>query len=158
MATEQWIESAAHQQKPIMASDVALSGQHLLHTPTGTPAAEATERADAIWMNRRLANRHHCDGLCQEPEHERDVAAGVEALQALGLTPYRYGPPPPPEPEPEPVTEKRCSRCEDVKPRADFYTDPRSSDGLASHCRTCHQQINGNTQRTRRARATKGTT
>lgn len=90
MATEQWTASASRQeQKPTMADDIALNGQHLLHTPTGTPASEALERAAAIQMNRHMANRHHCTGLCDAPEHARDVDAGVEALEALGLTPYR---------------------------------------------------------------------
>jgi hypothetical protein len=32
---------------------------------------------------------------------------------------------------------KRCSRCEAVKPRDDFYRDPRTPDGLRAACREC---------------------
>jgi len=33
---------------------------------------------------------------------------------------------------------KTCSRCHEQKPRADFYRDKRASDGLNSHCKSCH--------------------
>ena len=33
---------------------------------------------------------------------------------------------------------KTCSRCHEAKPRTQFYRDARASDGLNSHCKTCH--------------------
>jgi hypothetical protein len=131
VATQAWIESAAHQKKPTMADDIALNGQHLLHTPTGTPATEATERADAAWMNRRLANRHQCGGLCDAPEHAGDVAAGLEFLEALGLIPYRY--------ETGENTVRWCGRCKRNRPAAEFDGDTTRLRGgpVVACCRSC---------------------
>src|SRR5215475_1889768 len=33
---------------------------------------------------------------------------------------------------------KTCSRCHEQKPPTDFYRDKRASDGLNSHCKSCH--------------------
>ena len=36
------------------------------------------------------------------------------------------------------ATEKRCSKCDDVKPTSEFYKDRRTSeDGLRSRCKAC---------------------
>jgi hypothetical protein len=39
-----------------------------------------------------------------------------------------------------PVTEKRCRRCGEVKPAADFYPDKRASDRLGCYCKGCHNR------------------
>lgn len=35
------------------------------------------------------------------------------------------------------VTEKRCRRCNETKPSADFYANNQKADGLASYCKAC---------------------
>lgn len=35
------------------------------------------------------------------------------------------------------ITSKRCSKCEEVKPVADFHVSKRNSDGYASSCKLC---------------------
>ena len=35
------------------------------------------------------------------------------------------------------VDGKRCSRCEEIKPRLDFYTNGRENDGRCSRCKGC---------------------
>lgn len=35
------------------------------------------------------------------------------------------------------VTEKRCSRCEETKPRSEFHRNRRQGDGLQNSCKTC---------------------
>lgn len=128
MATEQWINSAAHEQKPGMFSD--MSGGALIACPPGTPEAEAAERAAAIRNNRRLANHHGCPGLCDAPAHARDVDAGVEVLEALGLIPYRY--------EPGQSAHRWCGRCKQNRPAADFDDDTvRIRSGVVACCRPC---------------------
>jgi len=32
---------------------------------------------------------------------------------------------------------KRCSRCKQVLPTGDFYSDKKSKDGLSSRCKEC---------------------
>lgn len=36
---------------------------------------------------------------------------------------------------------KQCSQCRQLKPRSEFYTDKRHSNGLYSCCRSCHVAI-----------------
>lgn len=88
MATSDQIGRAASSDRPPAGTE-RMASDHLVALPAGSPQGDATERAGAVHMNRRLANRHHCEGRCDRPEHTRDVAAGVEILEALGLTPYR---------------------------------------------------------------------
>lgn len=33
---------------------------------------------------------------------------------------------------------KTCSRCHESQPTTEFYSDRRATDGLNSHCKTCH--------------------
>ena len=43
---------------------------------------------------------------------------------------------------PEPtVTEKRCPRCETVKPRADWNRNTASATGLQAYCRECQKSF-----------------
>ena len=43
----------------------------------------------------------------------------------------------------EPVEElKRCSRCKELKPVAEFHKDSYRKDGLAVHCRSCTKERN----------------
>lgn len=128
MATAHWIESAAHEQKPGIFSD--MSGGALIACPPGTPEAEAAERTAAIRNNRWLANHHDCPGLCDAPEHARDVDAGVEVLEALGLIPYRY----------EDGGQLRwCGRCKQDRPGTEFGDDTtRTRAGtVVACCRPC---------------------
>jgi hypothetical protein len=39
----------------------------------------------------------------------------------------------------DPNSPKRCSRCQAYKPRIEFYTDKRASDGLKVECKPCHK-------------------
>ncbi len=43
----------------------------------------------------------------------------------------------PPQSTPSAPVLKRCSRCSNTKPPPEFYSDPRSSDGLRSECKSC---------------------
>jgi len=36
------------------------------------------------------------------------------------------------------MTEKRCTKCLNIKPYDEFYKDPKGKDGLYAACRTCH--------------------
>lgn len=47
------------------------------------------------------------------------------------------------------VTEKRCPRCDTVKPASAFSRSSSSVDGLQGHCRTC-QSTNGREYRQRK--------
>jgi hypothetical protein len=129
MATAEWIESAARERKPVIASDIARSGQHLLYQPTGAAEEEAAERAGAIQMNRCLSNRHECPGLCDRPEHARDVAAGLEVLEALGLIPYIYAP--------GDAETLLCERCQQRKDPAEFSPNSRHTSRRAATCKAC---------------------
>ncbi len=40
-----------------------------------------------------------------------------------------------------PADQKRCRRCDQVKPASEFYRDIRNRDGLKSYCKTCDLQI-----------------
>lgn len=40
-----------------------------------------------------------------------------------------------------PPTEKACSRCGVVQPRANYYDLKAATDGKRSHCKTCHKAI-----------------
>lgn len=35
---------------------------------------------------------------------------------------------------------KRCSRCRELKPRADFYSKKDGKDGLCAYCKKCHYE------------------
>lgn len=35
---------------------------------------------------------------------------------------------------------KKCQKCGESKPRADFYPHPKAADGLLSKCKTCHKR------------------
>src|SRR5690606_37318735 len=35
-------------------------------------------------------------------------------------------------------TEKRCTKCREVKPAADFWRNRATKDGLQSQCKACH--------------------
>lgn len=37
---------------------------------------------------------------------------------------------------------KRCSRCNETKPNASFYSEPRNSDGLLGWCKDCKLEYN----------------
>ena len=89
MATSVQVGRAtAVERKPVGAEYMA--ADHLLSMPAQDRMRAALERDLARWMGRRLANRHGCPGRCARPEHAVDVAAGVEVLQALGLTIYEH--------------------------------------------------------------------
>lgn len=81
MLTERTVR--ASQTKP---GDNSLTGYQLPSASASYAQMEDAERADAAYMVRRLANRHDCDGTCENPEHTRDLAAMTEALATLGLT------------------------------------------------------------------------
>jgi len=36
---------------------------------------------------------------------------------------------------------KQCTRCQEVKPTSEYYSDSRNSDGLASHCKDCNREL-----------------
>lgn len=40
----------------------------------------------------------------------------------------------------EQVAEKRCARCKETRPRADFFANPRATSGLSSYCRDCQRE------------------
>lgn len=47
---------------------------------------------------------------------------------------------------------KRCSKCKQDQPRAEFYRHARTSDGLGSWCRSCFREQYAATKATRKAR------
>lgn len=129
MALGSQIETAAYNAKgPIGSND---EGWHLLAIASADEKTEAAERAGAIQMNRHLANRHSCTGLCDRPEHGLDVAAGAEVLEALGLIPYRY--------EPGQSEARWCGRCKQDKPGIEFDEDTVRirSGAVVACCRSC---------------------
>lgn len=77
-----------------------------------------------------------------EQTHEQELARRVvhrlaggdvtDLLDALGLTPPAID-----EPAAAP-TGKRCSTCQEMKDRADFYPRLSARDGLCSQCKYCH--------------------
>lgn len=40
-----------------------------------------------------------------------------------------------------PVTEKKCTRCKSIKPRAEFYSSSLHLDGKRNHCRECALEL-----------------
>lgn len=90
MATTRQVESADTRRtpKPRATFSEASDHEHVLANPRGTARLDALERSLAALHVRRLANRHGCDGKCDEPEHALDVAAMREALQALFAEPH----------------------------------------------------------------------
>jgi hypothetical protein len=48
--------------------------------------------------------------------------------------------------------DKYCARCENTKPRSEFYRHRRYKDGLATYCKTCHAAMRA-AQRARKAAA-----
>ena len=36
---------------------------------------------------------------------------------------------------------KQCSKCSEVKPTSEYFSDPRKKDGLYAKCKTCHIEI-----------------
>ena len=40
---------------------------------------------------------------------------------------------------------KECSSCGEHKPLADYHNAPRTKDGLAGYCKTCHKERTRNT-------------
>jgi hypothetical protein len=54
------------------------------------------------------------------------------------------------------VTElKRCSNCEEFKPRAEFHRCRSKTDGLQTRCKDCHRDIQRDWQRGEASRAIK---
>ncbi len=41
---------------------------------------------------------------------------------------------------------KTCSMCKESKSYSEFYSDPRTNDGLRSQCKKCHTKTNLNTR------------
>jgi hypothetical protein len=75
-----------------------------------------------------------CVFACQNPHHERDTKTAAELLDMLGLA----APPPSGPVEPVPTAdEKRCSKCQEIKLRAEFWRRPGAGDGLRSQCKDC---------------------
>ena len=35
------------------------------------------------------------------------------------------------------MEEKRCSKCKEIKPVEEFYTNQKTSDGFQTYCKTC---------------------
>lgn len=128
MALESQIDSAAYKTKAPAGND---EGWHVLALAKADDETEAAERAKAAWMNRRLANRHECTGLCEAPEHRRDVIAGLEVAQALGLIPYRY--------EPGQSSLRWCGRCKKTRPETEFDGDTTRTRAqvVVACCRSC---------------------
>lgn len=52
--------------------------------------------------------------------------------------------------EPVPPGKKRCSKCKQVKNRAEFYIETRAKDGLASMCAACKRAVNADSKVKRR--------
>lgn len=174
MALPSQIDVAARGDAPPPSVGTDLNDEAVLAMPSQDKAVEAVERADAAQMVRRIANRHGCEGLCDRPEHARDVAGLGPMLAMLGLdrdvpTSYTMAPESVapvvaklaarrpmkrtvPRTQPakaiasESTDTKECTRCQHAKPVGDFY---------ARHpwCKPCHQQANMAAQSERRAQA-----
>jgi hypothetical protein len=96
---------------------------HILNMPRTTEDDHAEEHELAARTVHRIAGHH-----------------APELLEILGLTPATKTPD---------TRTKRCTRCQQHKPRIDFYKRPDSRDGLTSQCKTCHNRSR-NAVRTRR--------
>lgn len=49
--------------------------------------------------------------------------------------------------------EKKCTKCDQVKPLSEYHKDKRSSDGHYSHCKDCHYKLTHAYEQTDRGKA-----
>lgn len=85
MATSDMIAAADHTPRPLVFAEDRMSSAHVLAMPAQDRLRAALERDLARICIARATNRHDCEGLCERPEHARDVADAVEILRMLGL-------------------------------------------------------------------------
>ena len=58
----------------------------------------------------------------------------------------------------EPIINKHCSKCKQIKPVSEFYTDTRVRDGYRSECKSCHNITILKYQNTEKGKAVKKAT